>query len=93
MSEYICKKCNYKTSKFFDMYRHLMRTKRCIKCLSGYKYTIEEILKLSLIPYRSNKQNIDITYDKCVLKLHLQTESWLINHPILMNPQKRLFYL
>lgn len=57
---YICKNCNYKTKYFADISRHMNRVKKCNKNLDGYNYNEEEIIKLSLIPYINNKQNIDI---------------------------------
>lgn len=64
MSEYKCKSCNYCTTIFWDMGKHLNRQKPCAKNLEGYKYSDEEILKISLIPYQKNRQ----LYDKKRLK-------------------------
>jgi len=62
--KYICKSCNYKTKYFVDITRHINRVYRCKKELQGYNFTEEEIIKLSLIPYINNKQNLDIKTDK-----------------------------
>lgn len=61
---YICKNCSYKTKHFIDITRHINRINRCKKDLHGYNFSEEEIIKLSLIPYINNKQNLDIKTDK-----------------------------
>lgn len=63
-TEYNCRNCLYKSKYFIDMIRHLNRQKLCAKNLDAYKYSDEEILKLSLFPYENNKQ----IYDKNKLK-------------------------
>ena len=60
MSEYICKRCNYKTKHFLDIKKHLNKKKLCVIKLSSINYTNDQILILSLLPYNDNKQNIDI---------------------------------
>ena len=60
ISIYKCLKCSYKSKFFNDMTRHLNKNMSCPKKLEGYKYSEEELLKLSLLPYHNNKQNIDM---------------------------------
>ncbi len=60
ISIYKCLKCSYKSKFFNDMTRHLNKNMSCPKNLEGYKYSDEDLLKLSLIPYHNDKQNIDI---------------------------------
>jgi hypothetical protein len=60
MASYKCLKCSYKCKLFNDMTRHLTKNTTCPKCLDGYNYTDEELLKLSLIPYYNEKQDVDI---------------------------------
>jgi len=58
---YECKNCLYKTKLFTDMTRHMNRKILCKKNnLEGFKYNEDEIIKLSLIPYINNKQDINI---------------------------------
>jgi hypothetical protein len=66
-TEYTCKICSYKSKYFIDMIRHLNRQKLCHKNLNGYKYTDEEILKLSLLPYEQHKQIYDKNKFKSII--------------------------
>ena len=58
---YKCLKCSYKCKLFNDITRHLQRSSSCPKNLDSYNHSEEELLKLSLIPYNNNKQEIDNT--------------------------------
>lgn len=69
MTSYKCLKCSYKCKLFNDMTRHLNKNNSCPKILDGYNYSEEELLKLSLMPYRNNEQNIDIKILKKKFKL------------------------
>lgn len=60
MATYKCLKCSYKCKLFNDMTRHLTKNTTCPKCLEGYNYTDEELLKLSLLPYYNEKQDINL---------------------------------
>ena len=61
---YKCKRCLYSTKYFSDIKRHLMKKKICSRNLDAYYYSDEELLKLSLIPYYNDKQDIDINIIK-----------------------------
>jgi hypothetical protein len=50
------------------MVRHQNRSISCFKSLEGYNYTEEQILRLSLIPYYKDNQNIDIELIKNINK-------------------------
>ena len=58
MTTYKCYKCSYKCKLFNDITRHLQRINICPKNLDAYNYSEEELLKLSLIPYNIDKQDI-----------------------------------
>ena len=58
---YKCLKCSYKCKLFNDITRHLQRSISCHKNLDAYNYSDEILLKLSLIPYNNDKQEIDNT--------------------------------
>ena len=60
MINYKCKRCNFTSKYYNDLYRHINKRKICIKNLEAYSYSDEELFKLSLIPYFDNLQNIDI---------------------------------
>jgi hypothetical protein len=60
ISYYKCFNCNYQCKTFNDMIKHLNRQTFCKKSLLSYNYTDEELIKLSLIPYINNIQNINI---------------------------------
>lgn len=59
---YNCKKCLYKTHRFPDIVRHLNRKKKCDKTLETIKlkYSEDEFIRLSLIPYLNNIDIEDI---------------------------------
>ena len=61
---YKCKRCLYTSKYFSDIKRHLMKKRICSRNLDSYDYSDEEIIKLSLIPYHNDKQNIDINMIK-----------------------------
>jgi len=56
---YICKKCSYKTKLFSDIVRHINRKKTCCKTIDSFYYSEEDLIKLSLIQYNNDNQNID----------------------------------
>jgi len=58
---YICKKCSYKTKLFSDIVRHINRKKTCCKKIDSFYYSEEDLIKLSLIQYNNDNQNIDIS--------------------------------
>ena len=68
MTTYKCVKCSYKCKLFNDMVRHQNRNISCFKSLEGYNYTEEQILRLSLIPYYNDNQNIDTEIIKNINK-------------------------
>lgn len=57
---YKCMRCSFDTKYFNDIKRHLNRKKICSKNLESFDYNDEELIKLTLIPYYNNKQDIDI---------------------------------
>ena len=56
MTSYKCINCSYNCKLFNDMVKHLSRVTMCPKSLDGYKYTDEEIIKISLLPYKKDKK-------------------------------------
>ena len=65
---YKCKRCLYTTKYFSDIKRHLTKKKICCRNLNSYDYSDEELLKLSLIPYYNDKQDININTIKNINK-------------------------
>ena len=61
---YKCKRCMYSSKYFSDIKRHLTKKKICSRNLNSYDYSDEELLKLSLIPYYNDKQDIDVNIIK-----------------------------
>ena len=59
--KYICKRCNNKTTTHInDLKKHLMKKKKCPLDKNTFvKYSNDQILVLSLIPYEDDKQCID----------------------------------
>jgi hypothetical protein len=59
--KYICKRCNDKTTTHInDLKKHLIKKKKCpIDKNTFLKYSNDQILVLSLIPYENEKQCID----------------------------------
>ena len=64
MTSYKCKRCEYSSKYYNDIYRHINKKKICVKNLEAYSYSDEELFKLSLIPYYDNLQDIDINLIK-----------------------------
>jgi len=64
MTSYKCKRCEYSSKYYNDIYRHINKKKICVKNLEAYSYSDEELFKLSLIPYYDNLQYIDINLIK-----------------------------
>ena len=60
-SLYICKKCEYKTSNYNDLKKHINIKKKCPKNIESINYSDDQLLILSLLPYIDNKHitNID----------------------------------
>ena len=57
---YICKRCSYSTSHLNDLKRHITKKKKCILNKDVFiKYSNDQILVFSLIPYENNVQNMD----------------------------------
>ena len=53
-SSYICKKCDYKSSYFSDVKRHLTKRKKCSKKLDAFDFSEDQLLILTLLPYYNN---------------------------------------
>lgn len=64
MTSYKCKRCDYTSKYYNDIYRHINKKKICVKNLEAYNYSDEELFKLSLIPYFNNLQYIDLNLIK-----------------------------
>ena len=57
---YLCKRCSYSTSHLNDIKRHIIKKKKCVLKNDVFlKYSNDQILVFSLIPYENNIQNID----------------------------------
>lgn len=54
MSYYECIRCCYRSSKKIDMVRHLERKIKCPKIIDSYKYSEDDINKLSLTIHKIN---------------------------------------
>lgn len=59
-SLYICKKCEYKTSNYNDLKKHINIKKKCPKNIESINYSDDQLLILSLLPYIDNKHIINI---------------------------------
>ena len=51
---YQCKRCNYKTNRFSNLLKHINIKKQCDRTIESYKYSNDQILILSLLPYFGN---------------------------------------
>ena len=51
---YICKKCDYSTTHFIDLKRHLIKRKKCSKKLEAFDFSEDQLLILTLLPYYNN---------------------------------------
>ena len=60
MINYKCKRCDFTSKYYNDIYRHISKKKVCTKNLEAYNYSDEELFKLSIIPYYNNLQDIDV---------------------------------
>ena len=58
-SNYLCKKCLFKTNHFNDLRRHLNKKKPCEKRLESYNYSDDQLIILSLLPCNENNINVD----------------------------------
>jgi len=54
MPNYVCYRCNYDTTRKTSMYTHLSKQIKCSKKIESLKYTDNELIKYSLIPYLEN---------------------------------------
>lgn len=54
MPHFVCYRCNYDTSRKTSMYTHLNKQIKCSKKVESLKYTDNELIKYSLIPYSEN---------------------------------------
>ena len=81
-SSYLCKKCNYKTTRFTDLLRHMKKINKCMKKIDAYVYSDDQLIFLSLMPYINNIhtvneediefcKNTDILYDNLKELLNL----------------------
>ena len=59
-TNYLCKKCCFKTNYFNDIKRHINKKTKCNKNINLINYSDDQILVLSLIPYINDKHSIDI---------------------------------
>ncbi len=59
-SEYVCNRCNYKSTHMSDLIGHLRRKKTCAKKIASYNYSDDQNLILSLVPYYNNSHEIDM---------------------------------
>lgn len=59
-STYLCKKCNLKTGHYTDLKKHLCKKKQCAKNLEALKYSDDQLLVLTLLPYFNDKHIIDL---------------------------------
>lgn len=82
---YLCKKCNYSTNHFNDLIRHMKKKYKCMKNIDAYRYSDDQLILLSLIPYTNNIHNInndeidyckdsDLLYDNLSILLRLINE-------------------
>lgn len=55
---YQCKRCNYTTNRFSNLVKHLNIKKQCNRTLESYKYSNDQIIILSLLPYFENIHTI-----------------------------------
>ena len=64
---YKCKRCNYETNRYSNIVKHINIKKQCNRTIESYKYSCDQILILSLLPYINNniiiKEN-DLDYLK-----------------------------
>ncbi len=56
---YLCKRCNYKTPLFKDMVRHFRKKIKCKKNVNSYKYSDDELITMSLLPYYNETFSIN----------------------------------
>ena len=60
---YNCKKCNYTCTLYNCIFNHLNKKKQCYKNLDAYKYSEDQLLILSILPYdKDNNIEKDIEY-------------------------------
>lgn len=51
MPNFVCYRCNYDTNRKTSMYTHLNKQIKCSKKIDSLKYSDNELIKYSLIPY------------------------------------------
>jgi len=56
-SSYECKKCTYKTERYCNIYKHLIKKKQCKKNIESFNYSDDQVLILSLLPIENNDFN------------------------------------
>jgi len=67
MPNFVCYKCNYDTTRKTSMYTHLNKQIKCCKKTESLDYTLNELVKYSLIPYSENNncfKNHEYTVEK-----------------------------
>jgi hypothetical protein len=57
--KYICKRCNYDTNLYKDLFKHLLKKKICNRNIGSYKYSDDKLLILSIIPHNNSVHDID----------------------------------
>ena len=56
---YLCKKCNIRKEHYNDLKKHLYKKKQCSKNLESFKYSEDQLIILTLLPYFDNKHIVD----------------------------------
>ena len=56
---YLCKKCNLKTCHYNDLKKHLLNKKKCSKNLEAFRYSDDQLLIMTLLPYYEDKHILD----------------------------------
>ena len=77
MTFYKCKRCDFTSKYYNDIYRHLNKKKLCIKKLDAYNYSDDELFKLSVIPFFNGIQDIDMSLLKNKYKNILNKSNFL----------------
>jgi len=58
-TKYICKRCNYMTYENKDITKHLSIKKRCCQEISTHKYSQDQLIVLTVLPYISDIHTIN----------------------------------
>ncbi len=56
---YKCRRCDYKTDKFFDMKKHILKKKICCKTCDAIPFSDDQLFIETLLPYIDNVNMID----------------------------------